>query len=428
MKTLFLQYLTCCFLIGMALQPMQAQDEIRPITLTEVLEIAGASSLNIQIWKQKYQMAVADEKRAAEWWMPTLYAGARTHALTGSAMNGDGRFFTNVRRDNLWAGVGFDAAWDFGKGPYERKIATGKMRVVDLQTRIERQKHILKTVLTYFELQAANQQGLAYNQLLLRSDSLIRQLTIQVEGGLAYASDLLLARSKHAHLQFKKTESQKTQQNEAYLLRQLLSIREDYLILPSDTFGPVELPRGDFFTISSRPEWNQVQVEQAILLDEKAILGKGQLLPTLKADGFTSFFGNVVSPLYFTNQLNLAVTWDLPLGRAISQAEKQQLSVKANIQELQLQAVEQVIWLEVKQADNEIIASKTQIDFAKESMRLAALALSQSQQRQKLRTAQPFEVFHAREALIIAQMDYIEAVKTHNQAQFKLYVALGNKL
>jgi len=424
----FLRYLVCYFIIGMALQPIQAQNEIRPMTLTEVLERSGASSLHIQIWKQKYQMAVADEKLAAEWWMPTLYAGVQTHFRAGAAMNGDGRFFTDVRRDNMWAGVGFDVEWDLGKGPYERKIAIGKAEVMGLQTLVERQNHILKTVLTYFELQAENQKVFAYNELLLRSDSLIQQLSIQVEGGLAYASDLLLARSKHAHLQFSITESQKNQQNEAHLLRQLLSIREDHLILPSDTFGPVELPREGFFSISFRPEWDQLQIKKAILLDEEAIIGKGQRLPTLKAGAFTSLFGDVVSPLYFTNQLNMAITWDLPLGRVFSQAEKQQLHVKSNMQELQLQALEQDILLEVRQGHNEIISSKTQINFAKESMRLAALALSQSQGRQKLRMAQPFEVFHAREALIIAQMDYIEAVKTHNQAQYKLYVALGNKL
>lgn len=43
-------------------------------------------------------------------------------------------------------------------------------------------------------------------------------------------------------------------------------------------------------------------------------------------------------------------------------------------------------------------------------------------------TARPFEILQAQEMYIQSQLDYLRALTEHSQAQYRMYVALGNKL
>jgi outer membrane protein TolC len=69
-----------------------------------------------------------------------------------------------------------------------------------------------------------------------------------------------------------------------------------------------------------------------------------------------------------------------------------------------------------------------QLKLAEEGARFAEQALEQSTERQKLGTAQPFEVFQAQETYVRAMLSYLDVVNNYNKAQYSLYVALGNDL
>ena len=116
-----IQFIACLFLILMA-NETQAQ-QILPINLETVLELAGANNLTIREFQTKQALAEADLATAKSWWLPEAYAGAHTHQLWGAAMNADGRFFLDVNRQSLWAGVGLNASWNFGEGIYRTKAA-----------------------------------------------------------------------------------------------------------------------------------------------------------------------------------------------------------------------------------------------------------------------------------------------------------------
>jgi hypothetical protein len=66
--------------------------------------------------------------------------------------------------------------------------------------------------------------------------------------------------------------------------------------------------------------------------------------------------------------------------------------------------------------------------IAKESLDLTSQALSQSIERQKLRTAKPFEVFQAQEFYIRSKIDHLKAVSEFNKAHFAMKVAKGESL
>ena len=105
----------------------QNKSEIKAINLATVLQLAGADNLSIQEYILKQKVAEADLHTAQEWWLPNVYAGANVHQLWGSAMNGDGAFFTDVNRQNLWGGIGINGSWDLGTSLH--KVKAQKLRV-----------------------------------------------------------------------------------------------------------------------------------------------------------------------------------------------------------------------------------------------------------------------------------------------------------
>ncbi|WP_257667934.1 site-specific tyrosine recombinase/integron integrase [Parapedobacter tibetensis] len=80
---------------------------------------------------------------------------------------------------------------------------------------------------------------------------------------------------------------------------------------------------------------------------------------------------------------------------------------------------------EIANASQQLFIGKEQIVIAKEALELTAEALNQRIERQKLRTAMPFEVFQAQRFFLQAQLDYLQAVSEYNKAHFALKVARG---
>ncbi|MFT5055299.1 MAG: outer membrane protein TolC, partial [Oceanospirillaceae bacterium] len=109
--------------ITVAVLPSFGQEQKVELNLNKVLELGKANNLTIKLYQAQQVLATADLTKAREWWLPDLNVGARTHWLKGSAMNGNGVFFTDVDRNNLWIGAGLDASWDFGNEVFKTKSA-----------------------------------------------------------------------------------------------------------------------------------------------------------------------------------------------------------------------------------------------------------------------------------------------------------------
>jgi len=81
---------------------VQGQDRnVIQIDLESVLRLCGADNLTIEEYRNKSELAQAEFVKTKEWWLPVLYGGATTYNLSGSAINTDGRIFTDVNRNNL---------------------------------------------------------------------------------------------------------------------------------------------------------------------------------------------------------------------------------------------------------------------------------------------------------------------------------------
>jgi len=434
------------FLIVVNSNRLNAQDTI-PINLEKVLELGGADNLTIKEYKERQELSLAELTKAKEWWLPEIYAGVQTHQLWGAAMNADGRFFLDVNRQNLWGGLGLNANWDFADGIYNAKSANLRSQASQYMTQAERNQQLLKMIDAYYNLMTAQLNYNAYQNLVSQSDSIVQQIQIQVEGGLRYESELLLAKSNKNHLQVEMLNAKKAYNNASAALKKLLNIEQnvklasaDESLLPLDFTEESEAIEDS--TFQNRPEIKANELQFQALVMERKKYTTGLLIPELNIGTYGSYFGRIngnVSPmfpaqypetqqLYPTSALNVSLMWKIPLGALTYQGDKKSYDSKMRLNEIEAEQYKVQINEEIANATSDLQLGKEQIETAKEALDFTTKALNQSIERQKIGTAKPFEVFQAQQFFLQAQLDYLKAVSAYNKAQYALKVAKGENL
>ena len=412
-----------------------SQNKIYPINLETVLELSGAKNLTIKEYNLRYQESLADKTKADEWWLPSIYFGATSHYLNGAAMNTDGSILHPLERNNLWAGLGLFIDWDLSKGIFSTLAAEQRAEALQYRSQAQRNEQILKAVEAYFDLQVEQMKFSAIQQLVLQADSLARQIRIQVDTGLRYQSEYLLAQSNYSHLKISLFQTKADWKKKSAELRNILNLEVDALLLSSDSvLVPIHLDENYLDTLAqssfyqNRPEYLDLQSGLYSLHTQRKTVTAGVFIPSLQIGTDDGIFGKVQSPYYNTYRLNAALVWQIPLGRFTYEGDLKQFDAKILIQQNELEQFKNQALQELTQTDAQLEASKEQMKLAEEALKLAAEALSQSIERQKLGTAFPFEVFQAQQFYLQAQFDYLNSVSDYNKAQFAVKVALGETL
>ena len=392
-----------------------AQDTI-PINLEKILKLGGADNLTIKEYKERQELSLAKLDKAKEWWLPEIYAGAQTEQLWGAAMNADGRFFLDVNRQNLRSGLGLNANWDFADGIYNAKSANLRSQARQYLTQAERNQQLLAMIDAYYELMTAQLNYNAYQNLVNQSESIVQQIQIQVEGGLLYESELLLAKSNKNHLQVEMLNAKKAYNNASANLKKLLNIEQniklasaDESLLPLDFTDELEAVEDSAY--HKRPEIKANEFQFKALEVERKKYTTGLFIPELNIGTYGSYFGRIngnVSPmfpaqypetqqLYPTSALNVSLMWKIPLGALTYQGDKKSYDSKMRLNEIEAEQFKVQINEEIANATSDLQLGKEQIEIAKEGLDFTKEALNQSIERQKLRTAKPFEVFQAQQ-------------------------------
>ncbi|MBL4861763.1 MAG: TolC family protein, partial [Crocinitomicaceae bacterium] len=397
--------------------------------------LAGANNLTIQEFQQRQKRVAADLSKAKEWWLPNLYAGTTFHQLWGNVMNGDGQIFTDVNRQNFWGGVGLNANWDFGDGLFKVDAAEFNVQAAAYETQAEKNKALLEVIQTYYDFLTAQLYYNAYQELIVRGDSIINQIAAQVDVELRFESELLLAKSNQNRLKVEMLNARTEYNDKSALLVKLLNLSPDIKLVSADAIlAPLELVNIDEVqtpidsAYAYRPELKSMEFTLKSLNAEKKTTTTGLWLPDLRVGTYGSYFGGVFSPLNPTRAVNAALIWEIPLGRIAYKGELKQFDARISLQEIKMEQAKATINEEVLRAKGRISTSKEQIDLALEGSQLAEQALSQSIARQDLKIPRPFEIVQMQDVYIRSKLDYIKAVATYNKAQYAYLVASGTDL
>ena len=412
---------------------LKAQDNTQPINLETVLELGGANNLTIKEYKERQTFASANLSKAKEWWLPNLYAGISMHQLSGTAMNSDGKFFTDINRQNFWGGVGLNATWNFGDGVFKANAAALKVKATAYKTQEEKNTVLVEIINTDYDFLASQLYYTAYEQLAAQADTIAGQIEIQVKAGLRFESELLLAKSNYLHLKVEMLNARVEFNNYCAALVNLLHIKPDTKLIGTETvMAPIDLVglvENNFdLTYNLHPELKGMELNLQSLNVEKKTTTTGLLLPALSVGAYSSYFGGIFSPLDPTSAVNGALTWKIPLGRLVFKGSLKQYNSKIALQGIQLEQVKSRINEEIIRTRVQIRMAREQTEIAMEGSQLAGEALKQSIQRQQLGTVRPFEILQAQELYIKSRLDYLKAVASYNKSQYAYHVATGNNL
>ncbi|NDP28385.1 MAG: TolC family protein [Flavobacterium sp.] len=427
--------------------PIVRAQETIPINLEKILELGGADNLTIKEYKERQELSLAELTKAKEWWLPEIYTGVETQQLWGAAMNADGRFFLDVNRQNLWAGLGLNSNWDFAEGIYNAKAANFKSQASQYLTQAEQNQQLLQMIYEYYDLMTAQLNYNAYQNLVIQSDSIVQQIQIQVEVGLLYQSELLLAKSNKYHLRLEMLQAKKEYNKASATLKKMLNIEQNVkLVSAEESLLPLDFNTKLGLVVDSayrnRPEIKANELQFKALEIERKKYSTGLWIPELNINTYGSYFGRIsgnVSPMlpnqypetqqfYPTGALNASLLWKIPLGALMSQGDKKIYDSKMHIKVIEAAQVKIQINEEIAHATSDFKLGKEQIVTAKEALDLTTGALYQSIERQKRGTAKPFEVFQAQQFFLQAQLDYLKVVSDYNKAHYALKVAKGETL
>jgi outer membrane protein TolC len=420
--------------LGYGQSSLQQSKKI-PINLPAILKIAGANNLTIKQYELQYELSLAQIDKAKEWFLPKIFIGPTMHYLNGAAMQTNGSVLKDVTQRELWFGGGIAGTLDFNSGIYDVMAKKQQSAAVKFEGQSQRNNVILEAITDYYDLMVAQ---FNYNQLLNllnQSDTLIQQIKVQVDAGIRYQSEYLLAQSNYNHIFIELTDAQVLMRKKSDALLNILNLDTNALLVSSDTgMVPVDIVKGAADTglmsqyMQKRPEYKSMEAELNSIEAEKKTTTVGLLLPKLEVGTPDALLGDFGEPYYNTYTFDAGLMWDIPIGRIFYKGDLKTYNAEINLQQNSLQQFGNEVNQEVADARAQITLSTEQINSSRQSLTQSNKALTQSIERELLGTVLPFEVFQSEQFYIQSEDDYLKAVSDYNKAEYALYVAMGNNL
>ena len=442
--------------------PLVLGQVIQPIDLPSALRLAGANDLDIAIARERVALAIAELQQAQVQWLPSLYIGPNWIRHDGQAQVVDGRVQT-ISKSSLFLGA-TAAAGSSVSGP----VPAGGPAQVSGLTSILRFSDAIFEPLAAKQVIGARRAGIqaATNDALLGLAEAYMDAQ-QAAGRLAIAREAATNAETLSNLtasyartgagldaDYRRSLAERDRQRKNVEVAvgeiELAStelIRRTRLD-PRLVVAPVEPPETVLrlvpgtcsidelivTALRSRPELAEVQaLVQATLIRLKQARLR-PFIPSLAfrysgggfGGGANSFFGDFNG----RSDADVNLYWEVQNLGFADRAIAKQRAAQQRTANLELLKVQDRIAAEVVRAEKERIASSRQMEEAgralPEAQESLALNLTNIRRGAGLPGAtRPIEVLQPVQALAQARADYLDAVLTHNRAQFRLYRALG---
>lgn len=415
-------------------QDIKASKKIA-VSLPAVLKLAGANNLTIKQYELQYQLSLAEIEKAKEWFLPTIQLGPQIHYLNGAAMQTTGAILPDVTQRELWLGGGFAGTLDFNKGIFDMQAKKQESAAVKFESQAQRNNVILEAIADYYDLVVAQFDYQQLYNLSMQADTLTTQIKLQVDAGLRYQSEYLLAQTNANHIRVQLAGAVVQMQQKSDALLNILNIDTAAMLISSDTgIAPIQVVQinanNDSVAgyIQNRPEYKSMQAELNSIEAQRKTTTVGLLLPKLVVGTPDALLGDFGAPYYNTYTLDAGLLWSIPIGRVVYKGDVKTYNAEINMEQNNMQQFGNEVQQQVADARVQINLSMQQMNISRQSLSQANMALNQSIEREKLGTVLPFEVFQSEQFYVQAEDDYLKAVSDYNKAEYQLYVAMGNNL
>lgn len=419
------------------------------INFSTALALVSGQNPRVGFAQARISEAFARVDAAEALWLPSIRAGASYNKHEGSLQEVRGNVF-DVSRGSTYAGLGAQAA---GTGSPRTSGLWAQFHLADAifqpiiaeRTAAARQHAatattndvLLETALAYLNLlQAIQEQSIADNTVG-NTRRLANLTTSFAKAGQGSQADADRVQVELALRQNNISRAVEKKQVASYRLAEVLSLDAGLKIDPTEpTVAPIDLiPLNSSANellataLSNRPELS----ESRLLVSEAAQRLKREryapLIPSvllgLSYGGFGGDTGGNIDNYKDRFDLDAVAYWEvrnLGFGEKAARDEARARISQAKFREIQ---VMDRVAREVAEAFAQTKSRKRQISVAKSGIKAAGTSYTRNLERIRQNEGLPIEALQAIQALDQARREYLRTIIDYNDAQFRLYRALG---
>jgi len=426
--------------------------QVISIDLLEALNLAGAENPTIAIAQAATRVAQAQQLAACVLLLPDLNAGASVDQHTGNLQTSSG-VIRQVDRQSFYLGAGGGPA-GAGTVPvpgvflfspladalYLPKTAKQVVETRYFEAAATNNSVLLDVGVRYYALVGAEGRLAALRQTELDIGEVARLTAEHVKANLGLPSDADRAKAEELLFRLQEQQAQEEAAVASALLAQLLNLDPSSRLQPRE--GPVQLialtdpaqPLESLIGIAmeNRPE---IKARAATVAASEVRYRQEKVrpfLPTLSVGYSAGAFGGgsnlAGTPFGHFNgrtDLDAYAFWtlqNLGLGNLALQKRR-----RVEIEEAQSELVASVnrVRDEVAEAHADSAARQRDLEVARRKLERAQDGMKRDLQRVRAFQGKPIEVLDNARLLASARQEFVNALTQYNQAQLRLFVALG---
>lgn len=425
---------------------------ISVMDLGTVLSMVGGHHPAVGFARWRVQEAQAEQERAHALWLPSIQAGMSVHQHDGNLQASNGSI-QDVNRSSLQAGLGTGAV---GAGTTPSPGIVARFHMADAifapsiaEKNLWAQGHaasaamndqLLTASLAWLQLLTAEQRVAIVSDSLERTEQL-SQLTMDfAESGQGLRSDAERMLTEKSLVRTRLVAAREDAEVSGVRLVEAISARPGQRFIPAEkTIVPIQLvsaaeDSGQLISqgLRQRPELREAQCLVAAACERYQRQKYGPFVPSvllgMSQTGFGGGHGLTGDSVNDRTDFDAALTWELRgLGYGEQAARRSSAAQVEQARYRQARLMDQIA--------REIAESHTQVRFREQRITVAERGIESAEEAvrhnlDRIRNGQglPIEALQAIRALEDARLGYLQAVSDYNEAQFRLYRAMGHSV
>ena len=436
---------------------LEFEEPVTPIDLPAALQLAGMTSPEVLLAQQRVLAVTARQQLAAAQALPNLNLGTTFYSHTGAVQASSGQIL-NVERSSLYVGAGGNAV---GSGTvnipglqYNMNVNEAYFGYLVSRQLSERaqagaaaaRNNILLQVAVAF-CQLVREQGTRAIAVKVRDEALeVARITATfAKAGLGRQSDAERAKTEVGRREADILSADAAIIEASARLGQILNLessvrlqsKENWVVPRSIVPDPIPLPELIAIALYQRPEVaeRRAEVHAAMLeLDgAKLLLFSPQFIAGF-SDGVFGGGGNINSnntgrPRFGDfgdrTDVDIVLYWSIRNMGLANRALIKTATARLAAADWERTKRFNEIRAEVADAYARTQARAAQLDLRERAVTASELGFQQDLKRAYAGEGRPIEVLDNLRLRAIAQQDYLDTIVSYNQAQYELYVAIG---
>lgn len=414
-----------------------AQPQTYAIDLPTALRLGQGQNQLVQLMQERITEANANLDQAQLLLLPNLRLGAGYQHHEGRIQSTNGSVI-EASRSSGNIGPSINLTLDIADAIYQPLAAKQDAAAATAASQAVSNHVLLEVTNAYYELLRAT-LNLEIAQETLANNTDLAQLTTNfARSGAGLESDAARAAVEQLIAQQRLDQANETVNVNSARLAQLLHLDPTIRLQPNDTaVASINIVSTDtpLTELISTAQTRRPEVEQNNALVEGGLqrykqAKKGPWIPNLTAGvGGGLFGGGTGSSLGNSDDRSdygVGIYWQLDnLGLGDKARQRQQ---RSRLQQLRLSksATLDQISSEVAQAYAQVQAAPHQIELGTAAVKRAVTSYELNRSRIYQKQGLPIETLQAIQSLTLTRQIYLNSVINNNQAQFRLYTAIGH--